>query len=361
MRGEAVAEHRYCRVKKKSAEPHRFMVIFILLQTKLPKTMNSTDMGMITQDMIKMQEAISEILRCIPVVFTSDSNRMYFLVKNIDPELEAFITTGKTDTGKFQVFSNADMYAMTCRWEQLGLTDTYHSQPMEYMHRNVVITYPKVSDPATGNEVLLMPWFMLPGRPFPIFTYIYGIWHYRVSGEKSQRVSAAAVAKIFGLCTFNKSTLCRNIRSMRQIFETVNAAKPLSAKERAVPSAEELCDIIPKILKDCPVTETSNESLGGICRIADELGNMTNAAQALDGIPFEYSEVLKEQATPPVRRTHHDARKWAARPRKRRNPPNRHKPEFVAPSRREEIRKAFIVICRDIIIGAAITSHQLIL
>jgi hypothetical protein len=178
-------------------------------------------MGMITQDTYEIQGAISDILRCVPIALSTGGGCIYILIKDINKELARFISTGRTEAAVFHTLSLEEMKATAECCEQHGLTLTYRSHCMEYMHRKVTITYPQVSNHATGIKVSLIPWFLLPDRPYPIFTYAYAIWHYNSSGKKSQRLSAAATGKVFGVSSFNKSTVCRNIKALEGLFNSI--------------------------------------------------------------------------------------------------------------------------------------------
>jgi len=66
------------------------------------------------------------------------------------------------------------------------------------MNQNVKIKYLQVSNPETGINISLIPWFSLPGRPYPIFLYAYAFWHYENSQRKSMEVSAMVAGKNSG-------------------------------------------------------------------------------------------------------------------------------------------------------------------
>jgi len=85
--------------------------------------------------------------------------------------------------------------------------------------------------------VLIIPEFLLPGRPYPIYVYLYAIEDYSKNPDKSQRHSAEATRKQFGLTTFAHTTLGRAIKRFvkQHMAETENN----DAKEKGKGQAKE--------------------------------------------------------------------------------------------------------------------------
>jgi hypothetical protein len=317
-------------------------------------------MGMITQDKGEMQEAVSDILRSIPIALTNESGCVYILVKDLAPDLEKFILTGIAETDEFQVFPDAVMHGMAIDWEQSGLKVEYRSQRMEYMHRTVTIVCPRISNKGTGMNVSLIPWFTLPGRPYPVFVYMYAIWHYNVSEKKSQRLSAEAAGKVFGIGSFNKSTVCRNSKAMAGLSESIRGAGAASAETASTKSTEEVMEHIPKILKGCPSIETLKEILGGnVGSVPESVNKTRNPVQALSGMPQEYSNVIIETEHAGNRRR--DTRKRPSRPRKHPKTGVQRNLRFADSAMIERIRRDFIASCRDMVMDSAAVYHKLLL
>jgi hypothetical protein len=63
------------------------------------------------------------------------------------------------------------------------------------MESSVIIKYLQVLNPKTDVSISLIPWFLLSGRPYPVFIYIYANWHYESFGKKSMKQSAIATGK----------------------------------------------------------------------------------------------------------------------------------------------------------------------
>jgi len=318
-------------------------------------------MMMIPQNTNEKQDILNNIFRDVPIVLADEGLHLYFLVKDLSEELEAFIFSGKKDRAEYQVFSEEDMREMAGYWEGLGLTVTYHSQRMEYMNNEIEIIYPRICDPETGMMISLIPWVMLPGRPYPIFLYLFAIWHYYSSEKKSMRLSAEAAGKLFGISSLNKSTISRNIKAMDRLFTIFQIDRPLSTESREAPSIKDIIRDIPKMLKECPSIEKLKEMYGDRAgQLPEQVNKTGNIPLALSGIPHEYAKVIKDNGEP-IRSNPHDSRKRPARPRKQGKRATKRRSSFVESKEIEEIRKAFITKCRDIIIDAAVRYHQLLL
>jgi hypothetical protein len=185
--------------------------------------------------MITVQESFTKhVLREIPVVLTSDGSEVYLFIKKLHEPMEQFLLNGTAEVMELHVFSEDQEQALIRQWEQLGFSWRYCNRPLEYMYRRVTVTYLQVSNPATGMRISLIPWFMLPGKCYPVFVYLYAAWHYHRSEQKSQRLSAEAAGRIFGIEHLHKSTVCRSIKLMDHLFGVSSMHAPLSVTEPAV-------------------------------------------------------------------------------------------------------------------------------
>jgi len=315
---------------------------------------------MIPQNTNEIQAFITDILQNIPVVFSDNKLGLYFLIKDLSKDLESFINTGKTELTEFSLFSKEQECAMATHWESLELTVTYHSQRITYMYKEVTIKYLRVKDPKTKANISLIPWFMLHGKPYPVFTYVYANWYYRSTDNESLRLSAAAAGKLFGVPSLNKSTVCRNIRAMEHIFDINRLDKPLSVEDRETPTVDKVMELIPEILGGYTSSGLSEEMDGDKPNNKPESANQTETVpRALSAIPHEYSEVInkKEAARYGIR----DTRKRPARKHKDRRRPEKRELSYTSSQQLEEIRKAFILSCRGMVMDAATTNHHLLL
>jgi len=317
-------------------------------------------MGMIPQETSEMQESVANVFCGIPAALTSGEKCIYILVKDLDKDLEDFISTGRADRIQLQALPSEEMQAIAKCCERHGLELKHYSQRMEYMHRKVTVAYPQISSPATGMKVSLVPWFTLPDRPYPVFAYIYAIWHYNTSEKKSQRLSAAAAGKVFGIGSFNKSTVCRNLKAMERLSESVQIGSPASAGTARAQTTKEVIGCIPEILKSCPPTESLKEMLGGnVAPIPESANSPHKLTNALDAIPQEYSQVIMETAPAGTRKR--DARKRPARPRKQPGNDVQRILRFADSEKIESIRRGFIAACRIMVIDSAAVYHKFVL
>jgi hypothetical protein len=306
-----------------------------------------------------MQETIADILRHVPIALSKDPDCLYILVKELDPDLEEFILTGLAKTSEFNVIPGSIMYEMAADWEKCGLHFEYRSQRMEYSHRSVTIKYPCISIEGTDMKVSLIPWFTLPDRPYPVFVYMYAIWHYNVSEKKSQRLSAAAAGKVFGIGSFNKSTVCRNIKALKEFSESIRNVSPVSAETAKMQTNEEVMKRIPEILKGCQSIESLKELFGGnVAPIPESVKNTRNPIDALSVIPHGHSEVILEPARAGIRKR--DTRKRPARPRKQLKTDVQRTLRFADSEKIERIRREFIAACRDMVMDSA-AYHKFLL
>ena len=58
-----------------------------------------------------------------------------------------------------------------------------------------------------GIRYLILPEFMIPGRPYPIYVYIYAIVLYSSNPKMGQREAAERTGKRFGIEKFSHSTV----------------------------------------------------------------------------------------------------------------------------------------------------------
>jgi hypothetical protein len=71
-----------------------------------------------------------------------------------------------------------------------------------------------------GVKYLIVPEFMIPGRPYPIYVYLYAIVLYSSNPEMGQREAAEKTRKRFGLTTFSHTTLGRAMKTVEALVKT---------------------------------------------------------------------------------------------------------------------------------------------
>jgi len=228
---------------------------------------------------------------------------------------------------------------------------------MEYMHRSVSITYLKIKNPKTGISICLLPWFLLPDRPYPVFTYIYAVWHYQITDRKSMSQTAEATSKLFGIEKFHKSTVSRSIKTLENTIDVSGVNKPLAVNNLGALLNDDLSKLIPEILKNTELIETLEERYGEIVkRLPPAIGRSEQVRHALSGIPHKYSEVFKTNEV--SREKKHDIRKRPTRPGRKEPKRVQRPPRFVAFPNLEQTRRGFIDICRCLVMGAAVSYHR---
>jgi len=69
------------------------------------------------------------------------------------------------------------------------------------------------------ENIIVIPYFLNPGRRYPIQVYIYASSLYSSNTEIGQRDASEATRVAFGLKTFSHSTLCRTFKELEKSFE----------------------------------------------------------------------------------------------------------------------------------------------
>ena len=308
-------------------------------------------MKMITQTGAEKQDLFGKILRNAPFVFTVSNSEAYLLIRDLPAETEAYIERLIGKPEELRVLSEETERAVI---RLCGLHEyeySCHSQTIEYMHRDVRITYPRITNPKTSASISLIPWFMLVGRPYPVFLYLYAYWHYESEGRKSMELSAKAAGKMFGAPKFNKSTLCRSLKAMEDLFGVFGRA--LSIREPELPPTAEMIALIPEILGDCTPSEGIAQAFGVEPR---QLPPPIRSTSALSQIPKELSAVIKAKAAP--RTGAPDKRKRPKRGGSSKNKRVQRIIRYAEACVLEEFRRKFIAISRGLVLDAAAEFHR---
>jgi len=90
-----------------------------------------------------------------------------------------------------------------------------------------------------ASKYIIIPEFLIPRRPYPIYVYIYGIVLYSSNPKMGQREAAEKTRIRFGLTTFSHTTLGRAMKKLEALIKT-DENKPEQdneAKESPQPSA----------------------------------------------------------------------------------------------------------------------------
>ena len=357
---------------------------------------------MITQSKA-IRQAISErVVAEIPIVQGASGDSIYILVKDLPEETTKFIQ-GESFVGmEVPVLPDDYEKMVVAGWRSRGYKCTYCRQSMEYMKRNVIVRYLHVINPETEVSIFLIPWFMLPQKKYPVQVYAYASWYSAAAEEPvGVRETAEVVRGLFGLETFDPSTVCRTKAQMSHIFRQMGENEgALSNEEPEIATSAAIVEWVTEALEKqlpaeftkyidgmkaaridthpipatmeaggqtneapkCSVQVTNNGNNEGNSDI--ELSRRTVRctsedsviARILGNIPRECRKV-----TIPKPRAKHERRDRLPRERGERLPAKRKEIDF-APSRQlETSRDEFIRNCMNIVFNAALIYHKLLI
>jgi hypothetical protein len=92
-----------------------------------------------------------------------------------------------------------------------GYSRHERSYQLKYLHKEYVVLCPEFRN---GTEsIVLVPEFLVPGRIYPVYVYMYAIDLYSGAPEKGQRWAAEETRKQFGLVSFAHTTLGRALKA----------------------------------------------------------------------------------------------------------------------------------------------------
>jgi len=91
----------------------------------------------------------------------------------------------------------------------------YHRYQIKYIRHDYEIVCPEYTF-TDGSEVVIIPWFLIPGRPYPIQIYLYACKLYSSNPDIGQRGAAESTRTKFKLKTFSHSTVSRSFRTFEQ-------------------------------------------------------------------------------------------------------------------------------------------------
>jgi hypothetical protein len=120
--------------------------------------------------------------------------------------------------------------ALEKQYMNAGYQKSERSYKIEYQHKEYTIiclvfrNYGQDSKP-----IVIIPEFLIPRRPYPVYVYLYAIYLYSMSPEKGQRWAAGETRKYFGLNTFSHTTLGRALK--RFVCKLEEAAKASNSSQ----------------------------------------------------------------------------------------------------------------------------------
>jgi hypothetical protein len=205
------------------------------------------------------------------------------------------------------------------------------------------IEYPIISDPIAKTSVALIPWFMLPRKQFPIFIYLYAYWCCR-SQNTSVREAAAAVEQLFKT-VIHYSVVSRSLNMVENLL-SIEVQIPTS-----LPAAVTISDIFKNISSylTTAINQEQPQSSGG-----------RPAVTVMQSITVRFVRIIQPKSSrsrktkPPTSAPKRE--KQTAEPCSENK---KIKPDpFIKPKRVRRTRQLFIILCRRLVLNAAILYHK---
>jgi hypothetical protein len=362
-------------------------------------------MEILSQNTSEIQQTIEGVLSGLPIVLVDGDECAYFLIKDLPGEIENFIQTGEGSDYDLHVFPETFEEVLIRMWLKAGFEYSYGTQTIYCMKNSITIKYMRVRNPRIRLCVSFMPWFMLPGRPYPVYIYHFASTNYHSSIKKSLSLSAKATRELFGVSSFHKTTLSRNINIMDDIAgdfdidklpptnepglpalsdisfnDTSKLASVLEAGHTPIddtalsagiktnktpfenkpgyPPSAEMVFGITELLKSCTSLTSLTNACGlkagrvpdpvrGAKAVEDGLGSISNESLQT-GIGNEPARIIiaGETRKEPVRRGGERA------------PPLRRRSDFVETEQSKQVRLEFIASCKVRVFDAAIKYHR---
>ena len=131
---------------------------------------------------------------------------------------------------------------------EAGFSRSERRYKIKERHKEYNIICPEYRNDAKGLEpVVIIPEFLVPGRPYLIYVYMYAIDLYSSSPEKGQRQAAEKTRRHFVLETFAHTTLGRALRAfVHSVVAVADApeeggdetASGVAAREKGFPNVQ---------------------------------------------------------------------------------------------------------------------------
>ena len=87
---------------------------------------------------------------------------------------------------------------------------------IEYKSKEHEVVCPEYGG-GSDESCIVMPCYLIPGRRYPSFVYLYAICLYSSNKSMSQRAVAKATREEFGLSKFSHSTVCRAFSALERL------------------------------------------------------------------------------------------------------------------------------------------------
>ena len=112
----------------------------------------------------------------------------------------------------FRVLSSRQNRDVTCA----GLRLCERTYKLQCGRDTIEVVIPEIRGEGSesAENYMILPEFLIPGRPYPVYVYLHAIALYSINPEMGQREAAERTRKHFGLATFSHTTLGRAIRKL---------------------------------------------------------------------------------------------------------------------------------------------------
>jgi len=115
----------------------------------------------------------------------------------------------------------------------------YHIEYIEYNYEVVCPEYITKD----GASTVVIPWFLIPGRPYPIQIYLFALDLYSTNPDIGQRAVAKATRDRFKLKKFAHTTVGRSFKALEQSRQKALESRfgnelKASSDETQIPSSE---------------------------------------------------------------------------------------------------------------------------
>jgi hypothetical protein len=109
---------------------------------------------------------------------------------------------------------------MEKKYLDAGYQQYERNYTIKEQYREYIVVCPEFrKDAAEASPIVILPDFLIPGRPYPVYVYLFAIRLYSTHPEKGQRWAAAETRKQYGLSTFAHTTLGRAMKAFVRNIE----------------------------------------------------------------------------------------------------------------------------------------------
>ena len=145
---------------------------------------------------------------------------------------------GQLENCKNNIFRVHDT-ALEQQYLDAGYRQYERSYIIKEQHKEYTVICSEFRNDAKGLEsIVIIPEFLVPGRPYPVYVYLYAIDLYSGAPEKGQRWAAETTRKYFGLETFAHTTLGRALKAFIHVIGGGVDADATPPEESSTPTPD---------------------------------------------------------------------------------------------------------------------------